>query len=56
MTACCALAGANPAEHWICLELLAPPFGETKGGKQPKEMNDQTESHPIEKWNSAQLM
>ena len=35
VNACCAQALANPAERWICLELLAPPFvSKTKGGKQ----------------------
>ncbi len=34
----CALALANPAERWICLEFLTPPFVlETKGGNGPKE-------------------
>jgi hypothetical protein len=33
----CVLALANPAEHWICFELLVPPLRETKGGKHTKE-------------------
>ncbi len=48
MNADCAQALANPAERWICLELLVPPFlSKRKGGKQTREKKGQTKTTPF---------